>query len=422
MEYGDPMQQVFKDQCRSAEKQNGSLGVFLLWLRTILDLFYTAFLEHVTSPRASWGIMEPVPNKPLPWKGVFLILLPGLVYLFGQIAQMRGLLWYMVIYQWAGIFLMIPPLLVWMVQKRYPIWGLMPIGLFFHLAKERSSQWLISLSDALQRPYSASPTFVKISLFFQNSFSIPTSLLIAFVLLLSIALAALAWHYFRQHTASHSFWLWLGIFIVCALLKIISIYWEWLPYIPSLLINEDYQQILKFSMGAELLNLVVDLLVIFIGTLFISKHGIFTVLIFLGYLLPKILLGYNVGYLPEDYPTFFDTLSLLIIGYRALLALIAPVWIARSKNLAGQKTAFWVSFGLVFCITTFLQLEPWQTNYVENLWLNYGWYWPALELRELLALFSLIALTASIYHNIPIQPAQPDKSGQALNNSIPQMG
>jgi hypothetical protein len=97
-DFGASMLQVFTDQCRCAYQEKGGLGIFFLWLRTLPDLGYTAIVEHCTSPRADWGLMEPVPNAPLPWKGVILVLLPGLVYLVSQIAQLTGQPWYLVVY------------------------------------------------------------------------------------------------------------------------------------------------------------------------------------------------------------------------------------------------------------------------------------------------------------------------------------
>jgi hypothetical protein len=133
-DFGFSMQQVFNDQCRNAYQQKGVLGIFLLWLRILPDLGYTVLLEHSSSNRASWGLIEPVPNAPLPWKGVLLVLLPGLVYLVSQIAQLNGEAWYMTVYFRAAYFLILPALAVWVITRRFPIWGLIPIGLFFKLA------------------------------------------------------------------------------------------------------------------------------------------------------------------------------------------------------------------------------------------------------------------------------------------------
>lgn len=143
------MQQVFSDQCRDAYLEKGTSGVVLLWLRVLPDLGYTAVLEHLNSPRAAWGLMEPVPNAPLPWKGVFMILLPGLVYLVSQIGQLTGETWYLTVYYRAAFFLIIPVLAVWVVSRRFPIWGLIPVGLLYKLVQEMGYQLINLHSDVL---------------------------------------------------------------------------------------------------------------------------------------------------------------------------------------------------------------------------------------------------------------------------------
>jgi hypothetical protein len=46
-DFGPDMAQVFRDSCRDAYQQRGTLGVFNLWVPTILDLVVTAFEEHI---------------------------------------------------------------------------------------------------------------------------------------------------------------------------------------------------------------------------------------------------------------------------------------------------------------------------------------------------------------------------------------
>jgi hypothetical protein len=46
-DFGPEMTQVFRDSCREVYQQRGILGVFNLWVPTILDLVVTAFEEHL---------------------------------------------------------------------------------------------------------------------------------------------------------------------------------------------------------------------------------------------------------------------------------------------------------------------------------------------------------------------------------------
>ena len=48
-EYGEPMAQLFRDQCRDAWKRRRILGVVWLWLRVLPDLLKTAIWERLTN-------------------------------------------------------------------------------------------------------------------------------------------------------------------------------------------------------------------------------------------------------------------------------------------------------------------------------------------------------------------------------------
>jgi capsular polysaccharide biosynthesis protein len=50
-EYGGPMEQLFRDQCRDAWQRRRIWGVLGLWLRVLPDLLKTAIWERLTSPR-----------------------------------------------------------------------------------------------------------------------------------------------------------------------------------------------------------------------------------------------------------------------------------------------------------------------------------------------------------------------------------
>ena len=45
-EYGPWMAQLFRDLCRDAVQRDGAFGLVELWIRTLLDVAYTAFVEH----------------------------------------------------------------------------------------------------------------------------------------------------------------------------------------------------------------------------------------------------------------------------------------------------------------------------------------------------------------------------------------
>jgi len=134
LEYGPSMLQVFNDQCRSAYQNGGVWGLIALWFRILLDLGISALREQVSSPRSSWGLLEAIPNAPLPWKGVAMVLVPGLIFFVAQIGQLSGQDWFDLMVYRAAYFLIIPVILVGAITRKFPIWGLVPLGLFFNTA------------------------------------------------------------------------------------------------------------------------------------------------------------------------------------------------------------------------------------------------------------------------------------------------
>lgn len=57
-EFGDSMNQVFRDQCLDAVQRKGALGLMVLWLRVLPDFAWTCPKEHImalpTLPRRAW--------------------------------------------------------------------------------------------------------------------------------------------------------------------------------------------------------------------------------------------------------------------------------------------------------------------------------------------------------------------------------
>jgi hypothetical protein len=351
-EYGESMRQVFTDQCRSAYEQKGALGIVFLWLRTLPDLGYTALVEHITSPRVTWGLMEPVPNAPLPWKGVFLILLPGLVYLVSQIAQLIGQPWYMTVYYRAAFLLIIPVLLVWVVTRRFPIWGLIPVGLLYRLLQEIGYQ-LITLHPDV---FSSNPVLnviLNIAKLVQKQLSILSILFI-------IAIVFLAWRYAKQQKPPHNFWIWLGLYLLTVTIQITGNAGFVIQHIqevaPHLSVTQQ-KMFLEF-MVQELYNMTAFLLMIFIGTLFTRRHGFFATLLPVGYILPMVVVGLPWYLDLESKPVELFTISAAILAYRSLLSLVGPIWISRTCSQADKKRAVLVSITLALGIHAVMQFFP----------------------------------------------------------------
>ena len=53
-----------------------------------------------------------MPNAPLPWKGVLLVLIPGLIFFVSQIEQViSDKDWFFIVYYRAALFLILPVVL-----------------------------------------------------------------------------------------------------------------------------------------------------------------------------------------------------------------------------------------------------------------------------------------------------------------------
>jgi hypothetical protein len=350
-EYGESMRQVFTDQCRSAYRQKGTTGLILLWLRTLPDLGYSAFVEHLSGPGARLGLMEPVPNAPLPWKGVFLILLPGLVYLVSQVAQLTGQPWYMTVYYRAAFLLILPVLAVWAVTRRFPLWGLIPVGLLYRLLQEIGYQFIVLHPDV----FSSNPL---LNLVLTIAKQIQKELLILVVVFTAISLF-LAWRYLRLHKPSRGFWFCLGLYLLVATAQIVINVTRTATLNPEQFANGDLWGYFKDVISWGLYDSTAFLCLIFIGTLFTRRHGFFAVLIPMGYILPTMLVGLPWQIESSSNSAFALTMIYAaVLVYRALLSLVAPIWMSRSGSLAGKKRVVLVSIAVALGIQAVMQFFP----------------------------------------------------------------
>jgi hypothetical protein len=410
-DYAICMQQVFADQCRNIYKDKGIFGIVLLWLRVLPDLGYTALVEHISSPRATWGLMEPVPNAPLPWKGVLMILLPGLVYLVSQIAQLTGQPWYLTVYYRAAFLLIIPVLVVWAVTRRFPIWGLIPVGLLYKLVQEIGYQLVTLHPEA----FSSNPILNVILIMARQFESDP-------ILLSGVILVAIVWlviRYLKKCNPSRSFWTWFAIYLALAIFQKTLVVSNWVyTYTLGNLINfapNEITEMLYSAFGWDLYNIAAFLLLVFIGTLFSYRHGFFTILILVGYIMPAMLVGipYGLDVLPNQ-TTILAIISGGVLIYRGLLSLIAPIWMSRSATQAGKKRAVMVSIAIALVIHMMMQFYP--VLYTEQMQVSS--FWVVSVLLEELRLVSAFLLAMVMYQDTAQLPSKPTQSFEVLPDAL----
>lgn len=389
-EYGLSMQQVFTDQCRGAYQQKGVLGMVLLWLRTLPDLGSTALLEQLTSPRLGWGLMEPVPNSPLPWKGVFLVLLPGLVYLVSQIAQLTGQPWYMTVYYRAAFFLILPVLVVWAITRRFPIWGLIPVGLLYRLLKEIGYQLIVLHPDA----FSSNPLLNAVLILAKQV----QKELVILVVVFTAAILVLLWRYTRQQKPSRIFWALMGIYVLAAILQCVGDL-GWITKLEREIFyytNDDIFNMVKNSITWNLYDSTAFLCLIFLGTLFTRRHGFFAILIPVGYILPTIVVGLPWNLQDAINPEITLTvISFAVLAYRSLLSLVAPIWMSRTSSQSGKKRAVLVSIVLALGIHAVMQFYQFFLYAAQV----FTAQWVAFVVLDEIKLISAVALGVVMYQS-----------------------
>jgi hypothetical protein len=427
-DYAGSMRQVFSAQCKEAFSEKGFFGLLVLWLRVLPDMGYTAIVEHLTSPKAAWGLLEPVPNAPLPWKGVFLVLLPGLVYLVSQIAQLNGEPWYLTVYYRAAFFLIIPVLVVWAVTRKFPIWGLIPVGLLFRLVQEIGYQMIV-LNPGV---FSSNPV---LNLILDLARLVKTNLFIPAGIFLGVSVI-LAVMYFKKNPMTRGIKVWglaFALIILAQIVYFVPIVFDTIPYelyIANVQFAQTYEQadlIGKVSMvitnlGATGLmeflqnnlsylmyqNMAI-LCLIMLGTLFTRRHGFFTIFILVGYYLPVMLVGTVWGL--GDNPQMLVVISVAVLLYRVLLTLIAPVWMCRTEPLSGKKKVILSCILLALVVHFLMQFFPSMMFGTINFG-NAQWM-VSVFLEEMLAVTSFL-LGAALYQNTKHitagTPASEDKS------------
>ena len=405
--YAESMRQVFSDECRARYKEHGLWSLLGYWLRVLPDLGYTALVEHITTPGATLGLMEPVPGAPLPWKGVLLILLPGLVYLVSQIAQLIGTPWYLTVYYRGALILILPVLLVWAIKRRFPIWGLIPLGLLYRLIMEVGYQVIMIYGEA----YSANPILnfiVTIEKTYETNGPFVN-------ILLTIAIVFLAMRYLKRERPVRRFWLWLSVYILLIVSQFINTFYALYQYDVSGSFSfaavKDILSTYMASFAWDFYHGLTLLLLVFLITLFTKRHGFYAILILVGYTLPTMLIGTTWNFEELRNPALAVTVTtVVILVYRLLLSLVVPVWVSRTPRQSGKRHAILYSLPLVLVIQTAAHF--FQTIfYAQPFYLSFQWVtYILIDVCELcLAYFLVLVMVQEQYWTNGISFIQPQK-------------
>ena len=352
--------------------------------------------------------MEPVPNQPLPWKGVGLVLIPCLVFFAGQIGQLAGQDWFFLLVYRASYFLILPVLLIWLLTRKFPVWGLIPLGMFYRTILDLSDrlEYLLGkigffFADRLGTKFT--PGFI---VFLENHIPeiqiLLTAIILGTVIFLIIRIA-------RRGGFARSSWIWLGVFLFLTAIEMLSnlistVGWltqtsaENTPFIniQSILENVAYSAFYAF------LYTIGFLLLVLVGVLLTRRHGRLALLLPLGYIIPTVVLGRFDHSTDSAYSLFWVSVS--VLAFRILVTLIAPIWIVRSASERAQKRAGAIALPIALGILVFAHagfLYASVAAYGENLkMMDYYFYFSP----ELLILAG-IALAITLYR--AVDPAQP---------------
>lgn len=336
--YEAEMFRMFTSQCLDAYKQSGRTGILSLWPRTLLDLGITVLHEHFVDPRARLGLLEADPNAPLPWKGVLLILIPGLIFFVSQIVQLTSttLDWFYWSHYRAAYYLIVPVVLVWLLTRRFPVWGLMPFGLLFATLRNYSQRVPVSslpiVSDLLSaKALDGIRTFITIT---DGKYLVLTTVSVFVV-------GGLIWFNMHRRQISRAAWGWLGLYFFLILFQMAAqvyqlITWQGIDLVTAFN-SSDVKYYLVDSLLWYLYESLSFLLLIFIGLFFARKYGGFSFLLLLGYLLPTIVFGrYDEKW---NAPLPFYWIGIGVVVYRFIVAFVAPIWLARSASEPKRQRA-----------------------------------------------------------------------------------
>ncbi len=395
--YESEMFHVFTDQCREVQAQRSRLPMLSLWWRTMADVGVTVIREHLSDPQAKLGLLDPLPNAPLPWKGVLLVLIPGLIFFVSQIEQVTlGNDWFFLAFYRAGYFLILPVLLVWVLTRRFPVWGLIPLGLLYETLwtyGRRIQGWdLYFVADGLKEA---------------GGFSIYASY-VPVVLVCMVSLAALVWHHARRGQISRGAWKWLGLYGLLVILQMAALQMAGEVYRSmgrpgQYLSPADAQEYFSQTLLWYLYDALPFLLLVFIGMAFARRHGGLTFLILLGYLLPTIVFGrYSIW--NDPLPLYL--ISLAVVVYRCLVALVAPVWLVRAASIPGRQRAAAIPVAIAIVsqifltIVVILAVAARHVFYPQPDWLDF-----ALAIWSQLIVAAGLGLAVTLY--LPEQAEQP---------------
>jgi hypothetical protein len=362
--YASAMIQLFADQCRDAQRHHGAWGIVGVWLRTLPDFFWTVFSEHWNAMDLRAELLNPDPTRRLPWKSVALVLAPGLVVCAGQLLSLSGDSWYFTVYRTLGFYLMIPVLIAWIWTRKFPLWGLLPLGMAInHLVTYpwywRIINWLAEKSATLPAAVASTIEIIRNQGMVISDPTIEynwqTLNLLTYVayslelMALTITSIFLIRRWRKGVDASRPL-LWLQALLTVTIALLLAAAVGFTLYdafgkdstcLPTSLCSAS---LALSNLNDYLTEPVRFLFLLGLCAAFARRYGSWSVLLPLGYLLPAVIFGFG------DVWEWDVLLTVAILGWRIGIAIIAPILVMRSVSLSMRRLAILLPLGFLFAI------------------------------------------------------------------------
>jgi hypothetical protein len=350
---------------------------------------------------------------------VLLVLLPGLVFFIAQIGQLTGVDWFFYLMYRGAYFMMIPVLIVWVWKKRFPLWGLIPVGLlirtllnYFSNIDTLSRHYEFLVQNFIHLQPGTQPDIVhltqaavgRMQAGYSNFIWVITALMFAASL---IMFAILLKHKINKRLVVIAFVGYFLVFLATGVLASLDYYQSSLGTLSTPYPAADTIKFLTYDLQSVLYTAGGFLLTVMIGGLFSRRHGRMALLLPLGYLISSTIFGRisSTWTGNDDYTLrLLAVTSVVALLFRFVVAVAGPLWITRSPNSNRSKWAAAISLvivmGLQFGFAIWLSKPTWGNQFFIE-WFFSGTKW-------CLAYLAGYGLALAAYIDLPpVSAAQP---------------
>jgi hypothetical protein len=293
--------------------------------------------------------------------------------------------------------------MVWWWTRKFPIWGLVPLGLLFKTVWDLGYRLLNGELD------SSNPLWLRLMELerrYPDAIRIVMTVGIVTIMVLLIVLIAR-----RQHI-SRGAWVWMGVYVLLGAFYLAANYWTYY-YNQSYL--SDWKLFLITIVPPIFYEYAGLLLLILLGALLTKRHGRLAMLLPMGYLLPTVLYGrfadYWVGISEQVVNVYLLLICVTVLTYRFVIALAAPLWIVRSASGKTQEKASLIALLVTLGIQALMNIGIGVFMALFYQYSGWGWIdWYNTIAAELVAAAGIGAALSLYGDAVPAQAAPEPKA------------